>query len=80
MRFLGEDPVAPSLEQPLSLNPFVYGLNNPLRWVDPDGLLPVEETIMNSKSSSSYGQRKDPITGAPVSFHRGADFISAAKD
>ena len=37
MRFLGEDPVAPSLEQPLSLNPFVYGLNNPVKYVDYDG-------------------------------------------
>ena len=36
-RFIGHDLVAPDLNNPLTLNPFLYCLNNPGRWVDPDG-------------------------------------------
>ena len=36
-RFIGHDMVAPDLNNPLTLNPFLYCLNNPGRWVDPDG-------------------------------------------
>ena len=37
MRFVGRDPVAPDLEQPLSLNEYQYCLNNPLIHVDKEG-------------------------------------------
>ena len=36
-RFIGHDMVSPDLNNPLTLNPFLYCLNNPGRWVDPDG-------------------------------------------
>ena len=40
-RFIGHDMVSPDLNNPLTLNPFLYCLNNPGRWVDPDGRNPV---------------------------------------
>ncbi|MCE9603535.1 MAG: PASTA domain-containing protein [Planctomycetia bacterium] len=36
-RFLSEDPAAPSLVEPRTLNPYLYALNNPLELVDPWG-------------------------------------------
>lgn len=36
-RFLSVDPVAGSSQSPQSLNRYSYGLNSPLRFVDPDG-------------------------------------------
>ena len=37
-RFVAMDPVKGSIAQPLSLVPYVYCVDNPLRWVDPMGL------------------------------------------
>ena len=68
MRFLGEDPVAPSLEQPLSLNPFVYGLNNPVMYVDYDGRENKEaakfalENMANYKYGNTYGGKAIPVS------------------
>ena len=36
-KFLSKDPASPDLEQPLSLNPYQYCYNNPLKYTDPDG-------------------------------------------
>lgn len=36
-RFISCDPVGPQLENPQSLNPYTYCLNNPLKYVDPTG-------------------------------------------
>ena len=36
-RFLGKDPVEGALTNPLELNRYVYGLDNPVLLVDPDG-------------------------------------------
>ena len=38
-RFIGHDLVEPDLAHPLTLNPFLFCLNNPVRWVDLDGRL-----------------------------------------
>ena len=38
--FRSHDPAAPDLAQPLSLNPYLFVLNNPLRFTDPDGRKP----------------------------------------
>jgi RHS repeat-associated protein len=37
-RFLSPDPAAPRLRQPLTLNPYIYTQNNPVRFTDPLGL------------------------------------------
>jgi RHS repeat-associated protein len=37
-RFLSPDPAAPRLRQPLTLNPYLYAQNNPVRFTDPLGL------------------------------------------
>ncbi|MBI4381147.1 MAG: hypothetical protein HY574_08135 [candidate division NC10 bacterium] len=37
-RFLSPDPAPPRLSQPLTLNPYLYVRNNPLRYIDPMGL------------------------------------------
>jgi hypothetical protein len=36
-RFITRDPVKGTIMNPQSLNPYVYCLNNPLKYVDPDG-------------------------------------------
>ena len=40
-RFISPDPKGPNTETPLSFNPYLYCLNNPLAYVDPDGKNPV---------------------------------------
>ena len=74
MRFVGRDPVAPSLEQPLSLNPFVYGLNNPVKYVDYDGLLPADQLMANTRITSITGQRFHPIANKLIG-HKGIDLV-----
>jgi len=41
-RFMGMDPAGFSEGNPLSFNRFAYGNNNPYRYIDPDGLSPVD--------------------------------------
>ena len=43
-RFITPDPGQPDLNDPQTLNPYVYCVNNPLRYVDPTGMF-VEELI-----------------------------------
>ena len=60
-RFIGHDLVAPDLNNPLTLNPFLYCLNNPGRWVDPDGRVPIETGLdLASIGFSGYQMYKDP--------------------
>ena len=47
-RFIGHDLVEPDLQQPLSLNPFLFCLNNPVNRTDPTGL---KDYIYTSKDS-----------------------------
>ena len=42
-RFISRDPVSPVLKKPLSLNPYLYSLDNPLKYIDEIGLCPSEE-------------------------------------
>ena len=58
MRFVGRDPAKADLEQPLSLNEYQYCLNNPLRFVDPDGRLYTkaeEQASLMNKTITKYG-------------------------
>lgn len=55
-RFVSTDPIPGRLEAPLTLNPYVYVRNNPLRYVDPLGLadtlkdaFPPENTTWSDK-------------------------------
>ncbi|NMC58861.1 MAG: RHS repeat-associated core domain-containing protein, partial [Candidatus Methanofastidiosa archaeon] len=38
-RFISEDPLKGSMISPQSQNPYVYCMNNPLRYIDPTGLI-----------------------------------------
>ncbi|MEE4265201.1 MAG: RHS repeat-associated core domain-containing protein [Desulfobacteraceae bacterium] len=40
-RFISVDPMRGNPSSPVSLNRYVYGLNNPLRYMDPDGRVPL---------------------------------------
>ena len=57
-RFIGHDLVAPDLNNPLTLNPFLYCLNNPGRWVDPDGRSPIHFALY----MSALGNAPDTTT------------------
>lgn len=46
-RFLSVDPVGGNVRNPQSWNRYGYALNNPLKWVDPDGLLPASQQGRN---------------------------------
>jgi len=36
-RFITRDPIKGNIMNPQSLNPYVYCLNNPMKYIDPDG-------------------------------------------
>ncbi len=46
-RFLSTDPVKGNVADPLSLVPYLYCVDNPLRWVDPLGLLKLNGVVMS---------------------------------
>jgi RHS repeat-associated protein len=47
-RFMSPDGGAFHFANPQSFNRYVYALNNPLRFIDPDGNDPIDETLMNN--------------------------------
>jgi RHS repeat-associated protein len=63
-RFLGTDPVVGTLEDPLTINPFVYVSNNPLRFVDPlgtAGFQRIDLSAFQSGSSVSLSESNFPV-------------------
>jgi RHS repeat-associated protein len=78
-RFISHDLVAPDLSNPLTLNPFLYCLNNPGRWVDPDGRAPIlvplviaaTAVIMNPVPMETEGGRWQATKGMVVDIAAG---------
>lgn len=79
-RFIQEDIYAGKYSDPLSLNLYTYVLNNPLRYLDPTGMIPDEIKIGNTKigylkgmGSGIYGSIADlkKAYGGSVSVKNG---------
>lgn len=68
--FLTPDPIAGSPEAEDSLNPYAYGLNNPLRWRDSSGLCaaagPNETVVCAQRDTGSSGGYLGDFIGIPV--------------
>jgi RHS repeat-associated protein len=86
-RFWGRDKVVLESEPKsfFHLNPFVFVYNSPTRFTDPDGNLPWDKLVGNSKLTSTYGTRTHPISQKLKTHHgndygstSGADILSAA--
>lgn len=54
-RFLSTDSATPRLTQPITLNPYVYAFNDPVRLVDPLGTDGFDPTTFNSATSAWHG-------------------------
>ena len=54
-RFISLDPLRGDITNPLSLNRYVYGLNNPVNYVDPTGFYSIEMTGNNEAGNLDYG-------------------------
>ncbi len=60
-RFLSVDQGAPNLRRPQSWNRYSYAHNNPIKYVDPDGNIPVETVIdVASLGASVYSMATAP--------------------
>ncbi len=53
-RFISEDPIKESMISPQSQNPYVYCMNNPLRYIDPSGMLMTEGGAYQEGYLQSY--------------------------
>jgi RHS repeat-associated protein len=73
-RFITEDLAEPDYENPQSLNRYIYALNNPLKYVDPDGLVPTWPTHGRITSTREWRV----LSGWGRHFHAGIDIANAA--
>jgi len=64
-RFISEDPIKGSMLSSQSQNPYVYCMNNPLRYVDPTGMMTVEHIVVN-------GHDVTLIDGHPAEYWSGS--------
>ena len=63
-RFTTVDPVAGSLSDPMSQNPYLYARDNPYKYVDPDGRLVLEASMLLSLAGGG-----DPLQGVANIYH-----------
>ena len=56
-RFYSPDPLAGSLSNPQSLNRYAYSLNNPLKFVDPTGMIVIWSDSKKDKDGKTKAQR-----------------------
>jgi len=85
-RFTSTDPLSGEAKQPQTWNSYTYVLNNPLKFVDPDGLRYVQRTLANGKIQYAWcateecyntaidSSRKDYAGWTAVSFDETQSF------
>src|SRR5664280_3789406 len=56
-RFYSPDPVGGQLSNPQSLNRYTYVLNNPLKWIDPTGMIVEWNDSKKGKDGRTSAQR-----------------------
>jgi RHS repeat-associated protein len=59
-RFAGEDSVKGNINEPMTLNAYTYCWNQPLSWVDLDGLFPTESDISETQAPQEVCQYHIP--------------------
>ena len=65
--FISEDPLWGNIRDPLSLNRFAYGRNNPYRYVDPSGQ-DLEESLIEGERIMNEREENDGDTDGPRLF------------
>ena len=65
-RFYSNDPIDMRLDDPISFNRYVYANNNPYKYVDPDGKLPILVPVVVFVAKEAIGAIVESQTGIPV--------------
>lgn len=65
--------IDPMSEKMRSWSSYSYAFNNPIRFIDYAGLIPLSQVVDNVRMSSKFGIRTHPITGK-LHGHGGVDF------
>ncbi len=68
-QFTSMDPLC---EKYYHISSYAYCAGNPVKYVDPDGRIPLKKVVPNTIVTSKFGTRKHPVTGK-VRLHGGCD-------